>query len=239
METEDQIGEFNPYQAPNTQDVIVKAKGGSTKGIDLTTESPFLTIWTRPRATMRGIVDTNPYLHVIPLAMVGGIMQTFARSVQRNAGDTLSLPAILALAVLVGPIGGLIGLFAGGWFMRTTARWLGGRATPYESRAAIAWSTVPVLVTLPVFVAQIALFGRELFTRETPTIDSNPAFRILLMASGLLEVIMGIWSFVVLLKGTAEVQGFSAWKALMSLILIGLVIIVPIALLVILALAFR
>ena len=119
MAPEHRPDEFNPYRPPTNEDMIDKAKATHTEGIDLAAESPFLTIWTRPRATIRAIVDTNPFLHVALLAMVGGVVQTVDRAVQRNAGDTLSLPAILGLAVLFGPIGGLIGLFVGGWFVRT------------------------------------------------------------------------------------------------------------------------
>ncbi len=144
MERDDQIGDFNPYEPPRIESEVPKTKATHSRGIDLSVENPFLTIWTRPRATIRGIVDTNPFLHVVPLAMIGGIVQTLDRAIQQNAGVTLSLQAILALAVFLGPIGGLIGLFVGGWLTRTTGRWLGGRATPEQMRAAIAWASLPV-----------------------------------------------------------------------------------------------
>jgi hypothetical protein len=239
MEADNEIGEINPYEPPRTEREFVGTATAHTKGIDLAAENPFLTIWTRPRATIRGIVDTNPILHVVPLAMAGGVVQTIDRAVQRNAGDVLSLPAIIALAVFLGPIGGLIGLFVGGWFTRTAGRWLGGRATPEQVRAAIAWSFIPGLATIPILIVQIGFFGRELFTQSKLTVGSDGFLTLVLMATGVLEVVLGIWSFVILLKCVGEVQGFSAWKALGSLILIVLVIFVPIMLLVILFLASR
>jgi hypothetical protein len=239
MEADDKIGAINPYEPPRAESEFVRKATAHTTGIDPTAENPFLTIWTRPRVTIRRIVDTNPSLHVVPLAMAGGVIQTIDRAVQRNAGDVLSLPAIIALAVFLGPFGGLIGLFVGGWFTRTTGRWLGGRATPEQVRAAIAWSFIPGLATIPILIVQIGFFGRDLFTQSKLTVGSDSFLTVVLMVTGVLEVVLGIWSFVILLKCVGEVQGFSAWKALGSLILIFLVIFVPIMLLVILFLASR
>jgi hypothetical protein len=112
----------------------------------------------------------------------------------------------------------------GGWFISLTGRWLGGRARPDQLRAVVAWSYVPVLATIPIWIIQLGLLGRELFTRETPTIDANPTLGFILLATGILKALLGFWSFVILLKGVGEVQGFSAWKALTSLVLIGLVV---------------
>jgi hypothetical protein len=239
MDADDKIGEINPYEPPRAEREFDRSATAHTSGIDPAAENPFLTIWTRPRATIRGIVDTNPLLHVVPLAMAGGVVQTIDRAVQRNAGDVLSLPAIIALAVFLGPIGGLIGLFVGGWFTRTAGRWLGGHATPEQVRAAIAWSFIPGLATIPILIVQIGFFGRDLFTQSKLTVDSDSFLTVVLMVTGVLEVVLGIWSFVILLKCVGEVQGFSAWKAFGSFILIGLVIFVPIMLLVILFLASR
>jgi Yip1 domain len=225
MISDDEFGEANPYEAPRAQDVVVKSRATETREIDLSVDNPFLTIWTRPRATIRAIVNTDPHRHIVPLAILGGIVQTLDRASQRNAGDKLPFAAILGMAMLLGPVGGLLSLFVGGWFLGLTGRSLGGRARPEQLRAAIAWSFVPVLATIPIWIIQLGFFGRELFTRETPTLDANPTLGLVLLATGMLEAALGLWSFVILLKGVGEVQGFSAWKALISLVLIGLAII--------------
>jgi hypothetical protein len=47
---------------------------------------------------------------------------------------------------------------------------------------------------------------------------------------GLVEVVLGVWSVVLLCQTIAEVQGFrSAWKGLGNVLLAGLVIGVPLA----------
>jgi hypothetical protein len=228
------FGEVNPYEPPRAQDVIAPAMSAGTTAIDLSTQNPFLTIWTKPRATIRAIVDRDPRRHVIILAMLSGIVRTIDRASQQNAGDKVSLAAILGMAVALGPVGGLLGVYVGGWFVRTAGRWLDGYASPEQIRAAIAWSFVPVAATIPIWILQLGVLGRELFTRETPTLEANPSLAIVLTVSGVVEAILGLWSFVILLKCVGEVQRFSAWRALASFLLLFLaivmVVIIPIAL---------
>ena len=153
MESQARIGDVNPYEAPRVVDEVVKTSTIGTIGIDLSTENPFLTIWTRPRATIRGIVNTDPRRYVVPLAMAGGIVHMLERAVGRNAGDTLPLATILLFLVLLGPLSGLIGLHLLGWSLGVTGRWIGGRATWEEVRSAVAWSNVPVIAAGPILIS--------------------------------------------------------------------------------------
>jgi hypothetical protein len=219
VESQERIGDVNPYESPRVVDEVVTTSTIGTIGIDLSTENPFLTIWTRPRATIRGIVNTDPRRYVVPLAMAGGIVHTLERAFGRNTGDTLPLATILLFVVLLGPLSGLIGLHLLGWILGVTGRWIGGRATWEEVRAAVGWSNVPVLAAGPILIVELGAFGRDLFTRDTPALASNPTFGLILLTCGLLHLILALWSFVVLLKCVAEVHRFSAWAALGSLIL--------------------
>ena len=190
--------------------------------------SPFLSIWIKPRETIRKIVDTDPTKYVTVLAMLAGIGQALDRASSRNMGDSLPLIALLGLCLIFGPSGGSISLYIGGALYRWSGSWLGGQASSEEVRAAIAWSSVPIIFTLPLWIPELLLFGEEMFTKATPKLNANPLLGIVLLGFVAVEVIVGIWAFVVFMKGLGEVQKFSAWKALGSVILGTLVIFVPI-----------
>jgi hypothetical protein len=215
------------------QDVVGPAKGIGVQGIDLSVQSPFFTIWTRPRETIRGIVETDPAWHVVPIAMLAAITQSLHRASTRSAGDKLSLTAILAVTLVLGPLGGVVGLHLGGWLLCLTGSWLGGRAKPEELRAAIGWSSVPTMASLPLWLILLAFLGREVFTTETPTLDAYPALGLLFWTGVLASHFLRSWTIFLLLKCVSEVQGFSVWRALGSLLLTVFVVLVPILLVVI------
>lgn len=190
--------------------------------------SPFLSIWTRPRETIRKIVETDPKKYVLVLAMLAGVSQVLDRLSTRNYGDSLPVLAILAVGLVLGPIAGVISLYFGGALYRWSGSLLGGQASSEEVRAAIAWSSVPTIFTLPLWIPQLLIFGNELFTRETPKINASPILSVVLLGFGFIEIVMGIWGFIVLLKCLGEVNKFSAWKALGSVIIVLLIVLIPI-----------
>ncbi len=186
--------------------------------------NPWLSIWVKPRETMRWIVDTDPTRQVVLLAVLGGIAQFLDRAAGRSLGDTLSVSVILIIALFVGSIGGLISLHIGGALLRWTGSWFGGQATSEEVRAAIAWSSVPTIWALLLWIPELMLFEEELFTTATPRIDANPLLLFFLLGFAAVEVVIGIWTIVVFLKCLGEVHRFSAWKALGATIIPGLIL---------------
>jgi hypothetical protein len=227
----DQAGAENPYAPPGVREDVDFSTRSPTKGIDLSRENPFLTIWTRPRATIRAIVDTDPTYRVLALTSASGIVGALNNAAQRNAGDRLPVSAILGMAIVVGPIGGLIGLYVGAWFLGLSGRWLGGRADSEDIRSALAWSAVPTLVVIPIWIIQLAVFGHEMFTSAMPSVEANPLLYIVVIATAVAETVLAIWSFVIVLKTLGEVQGFSAWRAFGSMLLITLIILIPLVVL--------
>jgi len=190
--------------------------------------SPFLSIWVKPRETIRKIVETDPTKHVILLAMLAGIGQALDRASSRNAGDTIPLLAILGVCIILGPIGGIISLYLGGALYRWSGSWLGGKASSEEVRAAIAWSSIPTIFILPLWILELLIFGEEMFTSSTPNIDANPLLLAILLGFAAIELVVGLWALVVFLQSLGEVHGFSGWKAFGTVFLGTLVILVPI-----------
>lgn len=215
----------NPYSPPSS-DV-----GGDTSELSIPDQplNPWVSIWTRPRVTIQQIVTTDPERSVLLLAGVAGISEALSRASMRGLGDRIDVPIILVISILVGPIGGIISLYIGAAFVRWTGAWIGGVATSQHVRAAMAWSGVPMVCSLALWIPQLALFGEELFTTETPRLDENPSLLVSLVGFGLIELTLAIWAIVLFLKALGQVQGFSAWKALGNVLLALAVIVIPIA----------
>ena len=66
--------------------------------------SPWLSIWTRPRATLRLILATDPRRGVFRLAALGGIAEFFSLCTREGIGDTYSIAVLLALSLGVGTV---------------------------------------------------------------------------------------------------------------------------------------
>jgi Yip1 domain len=224
----------NPYEPPRFDDGIPHSGSAEAQGI---APNPFLSIWTKPRATIRRIVSTDCSVRVLPLAMADGVTETLARTSQLNLGERIPPSAILAIIILLGPLAGISLLYVNSWFLALSGRLLKGRANARELRAALAWSSVPSLVMLPLWLIDMALIGTELFMSESPILDSNPSFATILQASEAAALILGIWSFLILVSAVSEVQGFRSSKALESMFLALALFVIPIFLIMLVAFA--
>jgi hypothetical protein len=148
-----------------------------------------------------------------------GAIESLAAASEENLGDDMGIVPIFLIAAIAGPVSGIITLFVSGWLLTITGRWLGGLADGVSLRSAIAWASVIQLWAALIWIPEIALFGSEMFTTEMPILDANPGYAEVLGALASLRGVLGIWGLVVYLKCIGEVQGFSAWRALGSVLL--------------------
>ncbi len=168
---------------------------------------------------MRNILDTDPEYMVFMLGILLGIADSMDRTGLRNLGDMITVPTIFGLCFVMGPIGGLTLLYGLSALLKLTGKLLGGQGTYTQIRAAFAWSSVPLIWGLLLWIPGTVLFGEELFTKETPRIDSSVILSIASGCFGVLQVVLFFWSFIVFLKCLAEAQRFSARRALLNVLL--------------------
>ena len=116
--------------------------------METTPLNPWFSMWLHPRRTIRQIVATNPDRLVLLLAAVGGIAEAFANAESKSTGDKESLMSILLISLILGPIGGIVGLWVGGSLLHWTGGWIGGQAGSRRIRTALAWSQVPSIWNL-------------------------------------------------------------------------------------------
>jgi hypothetical protein len=201
--------------------------------------NPWSSIWLRPRRTVRELVSSNPEYGVTGLAMLAGVFHVLDRATGRSAGDRIPFLGVLLMAALLGPVLGLAKVYLGAALLGWTGRWIGGSGTSRHLRTALAWGGVPYAFSLPVWLPLLLVVGPEMFTTETPRIDGGGIAAWTFFSLVFVQIVLGVWAFILVLKGVGEIQGFSSWRALANLALAGLVMLVPILTIVAIAIALR
>lgn len=192
---------------------------------------PWLSIWVEPRKTIRAIVESNPKFGFLLLCAVYGLPMAFNLAQSFNLISSVPMWAIVLGSLVVCTFLGMIGISISAWLLQVTGRWIGGKGNFQNVRAAVAWSNVPNFITILMWIALIGIFGKQVFApefTETQFIGFQAGAVFLIF---LIQTIISVWGFIILLNTLGEVQGFSAWKALLNVI-IPVVIVVAIWLLV-------
>ena len=193
--------------------------------------NPWITIWTRPRATIRQVVETNVNYRVVFLAMLAGALSRLESRWAQVPGTpgSAAFPMLVVVSVVVGAIAGIIGLYINGVLLKWSGAVLGGIGTYAEVRAALAWAEVPVIVAVSIGIISILIgTGGPMMPYGGSGAESS-------LSVSLLHAIFGIWSFILVLKCVGEVHRFSAWRALAAIVLIAVAIVIVLAILLLLA----
>lgn len=209
----------NPFASPLANDDGPATEHGDGMLPPTTVEqrlNPWLSIWTKPKQTIRQIISEDPKQQIGLLASLGGIASAMGNN-QTVVTGMISLPAFLGLVLVIGPLAGFLMLYLYGAIIGWACRYLQGVAQGPEMRAAIAWAWVPTICFLPVSFALTA--------STVAMIEQQSANAAAFVAvGGFLAALFGIWSFVISLNTIAEVNQFSRWRAWGAMILPGLIV---------------
>lgn len=181
--------------------------------------SPWLTIWTSPRATMRWLLDQEAEytFQTYGIAVASGIVTVASGDFARFFGTAVPLFLKVGLALLVGPILGLAAVFVGAFLASAVGRMLGGTGSVEDLRPALAWGALPVtLAGACALPAALILMPRlePYLASERPLPPSLFLPSLAVLLASLLTTTGWAWSLVTTTKCVAEAHGFSAWRAL-------------------------
>ncbi len=159
--------------------------------------TPFFTIWTEPRATIRRIVETDPKRNVIALAAigpaVGALANQWSKAIDNSANLSVLWPIEVAFSVAFGAVLGVVSLYISGAILRWSGGLLGGVASQVEVRAALAWAQVPAIAAEIVLL--IAVLSGIAIPHPTAAamLQIDPAF----YKVGVAEGVLAIWGSIV------------------------------------------
>ncbi len=194
--------------------------------------NPWIGMWIKPRETIRAILSYNKSYLLTLLYWIYGFPLILQFAQNFSLGDQMSLAYILGIALVGGFVVGFIGINLGALLFYWTGRWIGGLGSFQDVRAAVAWSSVPNIVSMAIWLTQIAMFGNKVFSLmffNTPLVGIELTVTYF---CSIISIVVMIWGIVILLKAIGEAQQFSAWKALLNVFLPFIVVFIGLKLLV-------
>lgn len=168
--------------------------------------NPWLTIWYKPKVTMRYILDNYPRRLVHTLAILGAF--TYIAGSSNFLWYTWW--ATLILWVLLSILTGLVTLYIFGGILKWTGSWLKGAAGMQEIMSAIAWAQIPVIYFFIIEMILLAIFRGDSINIAYATV----------------RFLFAIWAFVIFLCCLEVAQAFSFFKALINYLLAVIIMVI-------------
>ncbi len=186
----------------------------------------FETAWgilESPRATFRKITLAEHKNYVFFLFAGFGVAISFTTFWYLELGRFFdSLLFMIPWALAGGVVGGLLLTPLVCAFGHLVGRALGSNQRFRNSNAMIAYSLVPVVLSLVlVLPIELMTFGMYLFTSNPPPFVIKPTSFVILTG---FDTLMGVWTLVLTGIGMNVVYRFSAWKSAGAVLMILFVI---------------
>lgn len=185
--------------------------------------NPWLTIWTQPRSTISRIVAHNPNQCLWWLAAIYGFCSLMNLFQSMALGSAMGPVAIVIWAVVLAPFWGWLNFSIWSVFVSWVGKWFKGEGSFTTVRSAYAWSCVPIVLNVPLWLLMVVLFGQQLFL-NFPDAHLLPNYQMtFLFLILIIKVVLAVWSLVIYLNALAEVQKFSILKAILNVVLAGVI----------------
>jgi hypothetical protein len=198
--------------------------------------NPILSIWLRPRATIRSLLNRPSPLWFFVLLGLYGFINVLQSGENNHVGDQISsLSEFLAASLLIGPPIALASTYIGGYVIERGGRRLGGRASQADLRLALVWSYAPLILSGLMYYPRLSAFGGQIFTssfQKGRWGDLSGPLMTLELANLAVVILTTVWSLILLSHMVAQVQGYaSAWRGFGN-ILLGVLYIIAAAVIV-------
>ena len=186
--------------------------------------NPWLSILTSPRKTIRQIVEYDPNYRLIILSAIYGFSALLGIAQNLKLGDKLDVYMIIIPAIILAPLWGYILFSVSSWFILFTGKWLGGKATFKQVRAATAWANVPSIVNVLMWILLMIAFGSSLFQDVVNKTALPPGKIFVVFSIMLVQLVASIWSLVIYINAIAEVHMFSILRAIFNIIIAMIIV---------------
>lgn len=185
--------------------------------------NPWRTMWLEPRATIRSVVSQNPGRSLWLLAAVYGFSSILNGYQSAALGGEVATWMLVLFAMIFAPIWGYIVFCIWGWLIALTGKLLKGEGNFYTIRAAYAWSCVPLAANAVLWFLLIALFGGKIFQSAVDghLLTQGQITTLFVLLIG--KMVFVIWAIVLYLNALAEVQKFSVLRAIVNVIIAGVI----------------
>ncbi len=187
-------------------------------------QSPWVSIWTKPKETIAWIAEENPNRSLWLFAWIYGFCSLLNLFESMMMGNVMGPIGVFAIAFVVAPIYGWVAFAIWSWFVLWTGKWFKGEGTFQTVRASFAWSCVPIAINIPLWIILVLLFGHQIFSNFPNAHLITPPKMIALFSILVLRVILAVWSLIIFLNALAQVQNYSVLRAVFNVVVAAILL---------------
>ncbi len=192
---------------------------------ELTDSEIIGSIWLEPKFIFEYLIQKNYRKWVLLLIVLGGISGRLAEISNDNYADHFPFGPVV-FSIIGGAIFGWIGYYIFSFLVSWTGKWIDGTANSDTLLLVIAYAQIPIILAIAIYALELILFNTSQFTYEQMmALDMDQ--KLLFFPLFAVELVLSVWSIVLLVVGVSVAQNFSIGKSILNLLMPVLLIGIP------------
>jgi len=180
-------------------------------------------MWVKPKKTIQKIIELNPNFRLFILSIIYGFVSLVSSAQSFTLGYSLHFLWIILICLLLSPIWGYIIFSVTSFFVYFTGKWLKGAAQYKEVRCSLAWSSIPMLGNLFLWIILFIVFHSSLLMDFPANYVLTNIQASFLFVALLIQLILSIWILVLFINALAQVQKFSIGKSILNILIAAII----------------
>lgn len=176
----------------------------------------------QPKETFKYIFNHRAKESVFLFFVLAGIAKAVSKFLDEELVNSPFDVGHLVIRIILGGALGWIFYYIIAWFLEVAGGLLKGKATVSQYKRVLAWSLIPVIISLFILIPQFFIFGA----------GSNSAIwenGFSMSSTGLiffnvLISILDLWALLILVIGVVFIQNFSIGRAILNIVLPAILI---------------
>jgi hypothetical protein len=176
-------------------------------------------IWFSPKEVFTFITVHKYDQYVTLLLILSGIAKAIDKALSKNMGDYLPLWGVLICVILIGISFGQLVNYILAASLKWAGKWLNGQADTKSILRITAYAMIPSICSLFLVIMQIPIYGSFIFQTSLYYLLIDSPYYQIYYTYIIVDILLVIWSVILLVIGLSVVQKFSILKAVLNLII--------------------
>ncbi|NGX28382.1 MAG: hypothetical protein K940chlam1_00561 [Candidatus Anoxychlamydiales bacterium] len=185
--------------------------------------NPWLSMWVKPKKTIQKIIEINPNFRLFFLSAIYGFISLISSSQSFTLGYHLHFLWIILISIVLSSLWGYTIFSVASFFAYFTGKWLKGAAKYQEVRSALAWSSIPMIGNLFLWILLFIVFHTALLQDFPGTFILTSVQTSFLFVVLFIQLLLSIWILVLFINALAQVQKFSIGKSILNILIAAVI----------------
>ncbi|MDG5472579.1 YIP1 family protein [Jeotgalibacillus sp. ET6] len=183
--------------------------------------NPFLSVWTKPKKTVKEVAEDTSIWFALLITGIAGISSGLSNLQGKSVVNDFSTLSLVLLSIPLGMLMGIATAFLTTVSFTLIGKVFGGKSSLKVMFKGMGAMYIPRMIFSILLLIIVLIAGEQFFIASETEISANSDFGLEIIIA-ILNAITGIFTIIIMSKGVGVLHQFSSWKGFAVVLITGI-----------------